>query len=301
MLTETQINRIIKNWGQDIYSRILNSIDIYSKKWLLTDFKFVEHFSINAIFFCKSEIYGNCVLKIGSNEQDNLFTFEYNTLREYNGWKYVKVYEADIDIQAGKKVMLIERAIPGKMLHEEPFEKRLEVFSELYNGLHIAPENPNIYDCLTDWVCEAVNDCEKSQEDLKGIDEYMRKAKDIYLDIIKEYNKKMLLHIDIYGGNVVSCENGYKIIDPKGVVGDPIFETGQFIFAECCEDEIKPENAGILFDYLEKSLNIPQDILRKCFFIETVRFISYYASRYGANDFDVERVAFAWNIMNGGN
>ena len=92
----------------------------------------------------------------------------------------------------------------------------------------------------------------------------------------------------------------YKLIDPKGVIGDPIFEAGQFIFNECCEEKIEPEKAGIIFDYLEKSLNIPQDILRKCFFIETVRFISYYASKYSASEFDVERIKFAEAVMNNG-
>ena len=298
MFTETQTNRIIRNWGEKIYSRILQGIEIYSEKWKLSDFEFVEHFSINAIFFCKSEIYGDCVLKIGSDEQDYEFIAEYNVLREYNGWRYVKVYEADINIKAGKKAMLIERAIPGKMLRDEPFEKRLAVFSELYNGLHIKTETPEIYDYFTDWIDRALKYCENSREDLKEIDGYMRKARNIYSELCKIYDKNMLLHIDMYGANIVSGSNGgYKIIDPKGVVGDPIFETGQYIFSECCEDKIEPEKIEIIFDYLEKSLNIPQNILRKCFYIETVRFISYYASRYGASGWDVERVKFAANIL----
>ena len=301
--TEKQKNTITEKWGNDFYDKILRDIETYSEKWKLSEFELMEYYSINAILFCKSELYGDCVLKIGGNWQNYEFVGEYNTLREYNGRKYVKVYEGDIDIENGKKVTLIERVRPGTRLSEEPsFEKRLAVFSELYNGLHIEPENPEIYDYLSDWVDEAVKDCEESQNDLKEIEKYMRKAKDIYLEIIKTYDKNMLLHIDIYGANVVSDSNGgYKLIDPKGVIGDPIFETGQFIFNECCEDKTEPEKAGIIFYYLEKSLNIPQDILKKCFFIETVRFISYYAAKYGASEFDVERIKFAKAVMNNGN
>jgi streptomycin 6-kinase len=298
--TEKQKKAIIKNWGDDFYGKILRDIETYSEKWKLSDFELVEYYSINAILFCKSELYGDCVLKIGGNYQDYEFAAEYNTLRAYNGRKYVKVYESDIDIANGKKIMLIERAIPGNRLREEKTKKkRLAVFSELFNGLHIEPENPEIYTSYKNWIYEAVKDCEESQNDIKEIGGYMQKAQDIYLEIIKTYDKNMLLHIDIYGANIVSeSSGGYKIIDPKGVIGDPIFETGQYIFAECCEDKIEPENIEILFNYFEKSLNIPQNILRKCFFIETVRFISYYASKYGASEFDIERVKFAWNVVN---
>ena len=90
---------------------------------------------------------------------------------------------------------------------------------------------------------------------LRIIEIYSDKWKLFDFELLKTYDKNMLLHIDIYGANIVSGGNGgYKLIDPKGVIGDPVFET--------------------------------------------VRFISYYASRYGAGDFDVERIEFAWNVLN---
>ena len=76
--TETHKNKIIEKWGWDFYSKILRYIEIYSAKWRLSDFEFVEYLSFNAIFFCKSELYGGCVLKICGE------TSEYNALREYN-------------------------------------------------------------------------------------------------------------------------------------------------------------------------------------------------------------------------
>lgn len=296
-LTETQRNKIVKNWGNDFYLKILQNIEIYSGKWKLSDFTFIEHYSANAIFFCRSEIYGDCVLKIGVKGQD--FKAEYQVLREYNGWRYVKVYVSDIDIEAGKKAMLLERVIPAQTLaHEQSFERRLAVFSELFNGLHIEPQNPEIYETYEKWICDAVQNCEKSQKDLRGVLEYIQRAKDIFYEICKDYNKKMLLHIDIYGKNIVGGNGKYKIIDPKGVIGDPIFDTGQFLFNECCEDSIEPERATIIFPYLEKNLNMPQKILRQCFYIETVRWICDFAPMYGANDFDIERIKFAEDVMN---
>lgn len=300
--TEKQKADVIENWGNEIYAKILNDVDIYSEKWALHSIEFFEYYSINAIFFCKSELHGDCVLKIGGSHQDKEFVGEYNVLREYDGRGYVKVFECDIDIPARKKAMLIERCIPGKMLSDEPsLEKRLAVFSELYKGLHIEPANPGIYASYIQWIRDTAEECAHSTHDLKGLGAHIQRAKEIYLEMCKEYNKQMLLHIDIFGANIVSVDGGYKIIDPKGVVGDPIFETGQFIFAECCEDGLQPENAEIIFEYLEKSLNIPDKILRQCFYIETVRFIcDEGAARYGASQWDADMANFAGGVMNKG-
>ena len=186
--------------------------------------------------------------------------------------------------------MLIERCIPGKRLTEEKsLEKRLAVFSELYNRLHIESKNPEIYESYEKQVCDIK---------VEILSAYIQKAKELYFEMIKIYDKKMLLHIDIYGDNIVSDNGGYRIIDPKGIIGDPIFETGQYIFAECCENSIQPENIEIMFNYLEKSISIPDIILRQCFYIETVRFISYYVSRYDASEWDIERIEFADNVLN---
>jgi len=288
--TEEQKDKIIEQWGNEAYLKILNNIGIYSEKWGLYDFELVEYYSINAIFFCKSELYGDCVLKIGNSVQDKEFVGEYNTLREYNGKNFVKVYEGDIDIENGKKIMLIERCIPGNTLSEEKsLEKRLSVFSDLYNGLHIEPQNPDIYDSYEKWICDAAEECGKNRQNLS---KYMQKAKEIYFKLCEKYNEKMLLHIDIFGDNIVSDNEKYRLIDPKGVIGDPVFETGQFIFAECCENGIEPEKAEIIFDYLEKSINIPDKVLRQCFYIETARFISGMSGDWG-----IKRIKFAESVL----
>ena len=297
--TEQQKNDFIECWGDDFYLKALNDIGIYSQKWKLSGFTFFEYYSINAIFFCKSEIYGDCVLKLGGSYQDIEFIGEYNVLREYNGKRYVKVYECDIDIKNRRKAMLIERCIPGTMLSEEPsLVKRLAVFSTLYNGLHIEPVNLDTYRSYTKRIRDSMDGCANSTLDLKGLDMHMKNAANIYFQLCKEYSQQMLLHIDIFGNNIVSAGSGYKLIDPKGVTGDPIFETGQFIFAECCENSLQPENAEIIFNYLEESLSIPSEVLRQCFYIETVRFVcDEDVLESGASEWDVERVNFAYDFL----
>jgi len=294
--TEQQINKIAECWSEDTYRKILQNIEKYTEEWKLSEFYFHEHYSFNAVFFCKSQKYGDCVLKINSNEQDIEFAAEYNVLREYNGGKYVKVYEYD----KHDSIMLIERVIPGNTLREEQsLEKRLEIFSGLFSGLHIEPKNPELYIKYTDWINNYMQSSkfEKSKY-FKEFERHVKKAKEIYLEVSSVCNKNMLLHVDIYRSNVLRGEEGnYKLIDPKGIVGDPVFDTAHYTFNECCDCEILPEAAELTIDYLEKSINIPNKILKQCLYIETVRFICEVTDGEALNQWDIDRVNFAEKIM----
>ena len=266
--TETQQDKVIEKWGKDFYAEILNHLEVYSEKWNLFDFEFVEYYSFNAIFFCKSELYGDCVLKIYGEIS------EYNALREYNNsGKFCKVFECDLE----NTVMLIERIIPGKMLREEAsLEKRLAVFSELFDGLHIAPKNPVIPDssgisAFTEWVINTADYIINKREDNKKLYIHALKAKDIYLDMLSVYDKKLLIHGDLHCDNIISCKNGkYKIVDPFGWIGDPVFEIGRYISQEYwkAEPESRVKIIDNISDFFESSLNIPNKIIKQCFYID---------------------------------
>ena len=64
MFTDEQIKNIIKEWGREVYSLISDKAKKCAEKWMLTDIKFHDSYSMNAIFFCTSAKYGQCVLKI---------------------------------------------------------------------------------------------------------------------------------------------------------------------------------------------------------------------------------------------
>ena len=104
---------------------------------------------------------------------------------------------------------------------------------------------------------------------------HLLKAKELYLNLISVYDKKMLIHGGAHSYNIISCgEDTYKVVKPAAVIGDPIFDAGAFIFGECCyygKKLAEPETAEKIIDYLEKSLNIPNKILRQSFYITTIR------------------------------
>ena len=194
---------------------------------------------------------------------------------EYNdSGKFCKVFKCDLDNNA---VMLIERIIPGKMLRDEPsLEKRLAVFSELFNGLHIKPINPVIPDScgistFAEWVIGTADYIISKREDNKELYIHALKAKEIYLDMVSVYNKKLLIHGDLHCDNIISCGNGkYKIVDPFGWIGDPVFEIGRYISQEYWKAD-SGERLKIvdkISDFFEISLNIPKKITKQCFYMD---------------------------------
>ena len=287
-ITETQKDKIVKKWGNDFYLKILKEIEIYSEKWKLSDFNFVEYYSFNAIFLCKSELHGDCVLKMYSED------FEDDFLREYNGRRFIKVFECE-------DIILLERVIPGTRLkiNEPSLEKRLAVFSELFNGLHIEPKNPEIYPSYTDWVYNRIEHI-KNREDCEELYAYMMKAKEIYSEMLTIYNKKALLHGDLHCDNILLNSDGtHKIIDPLSYIGDPVFEFGRHISYEYRNDKSKNKFETVIkiVEHFEKSLNIPNKILRQCFYIDIVA--GKCCRVEGGDTPDLSDVKFAENIING--
>jgi len=132
----------------------------------------------------------------------------------------------------------------------------------------------------------------------------MKKAKDICLSVSTLYSQKMLLHGDFHHDNILLGKDGeYIIIDPKGVIGDPVFDIARFIlnefFGEINRESHKKINYIICI--LEKNLNIPNYILRQCLYVETAMG-ACWSVEDGSTPEEylrlIENVVFAETILN---
>lgn len=263
---EFESQKIIEHFGEAFFDKVRNDIQFYSNKWGIDKLELVDYFSVNCIFKCSSKKFGDSILKI-SRPCREVFT-EYNTLREYNGKRFCYVFDSDIE----NGVILEECIKPGiRLRDEQSLEKRLNVFSNLFNGLHIEPENPSIYPTYIEWVSR-ITRYMSGRDDYKELYLYMKKAENICLQISQSYNRKMLLHGDFHHDNILLNNDGeYKIIDPKGVVGDPIFDVPRYILNESEEgisSEKYYEKICTIINSLETSLSIPKKIIKQCYFIE---------------------------------
>jgi streptomycin 6-kinase len=187
--------------------------------------------------------------------------------------------------------MLLERIIPGTMLKDESsLTKRLFVFTELFNGLHIAPKNPKKSMSYFKVMCDAM-EVVKNREDAAELYTHALKAKDILFEMSSIYNKKVLLHWDLKNDNI-----------PFGFISDPVLEIGRFISKECSDavSGNRLETVDKITDYFDTNLKIPKKILQQCFYIDVVLMKCLIVQLGGTacmydEKFDVK---FAANVLN---
>lgn len=286
-------NKIISHFGLDFYTKIIADLNKYTELWGLSDIQQIDYYSVNCIFKCVSPKHGLCVLKIGNPSEE--INTEYRLLKEYNGKRFCKVYEADTT----NGVLLIERIVPGTQLRAEPnIDNRLDVFCNLWRKLHIKPTDNTVYPTYMEWVSEITEDM-KEYKEYKKLYEKMQKAEQICRRIWEKYPDKMLLHGDLHHDNILLDNNRcYRIIDPKGVVGNIEFDIPRFIlneFDDVIDDKFHKKFVHITRTFAEK-LNIPEYEIRCLTYIEICMSVCWCVNS-GRKIDDFDGILFAEKLM----
>jgi streptomycin 6-kinase len=113
------------------------------------------------------------------------------------------------------------------------------------------------------------------------------------------YPRKLLLHGDLHHYNILqNNQNGYTLIDPKGVVGDPIFDIPRFLLNEL-EDTLDKK----LFDkiiyaitVIGEKLGIQTKTIKKAFYIEMAMAECWMVE--DGEQASLDKVIFANSILN---
>jgi len=285
--------KIISHFGADFYGKLLNDLEKFTKLWGLSDFEQIDYYSVNCIFKCISNKHGQCVLKIGNDSEES--ENEYNILQEYNGTRFCRIYESDIQ----NSVLLIECITPGTQLRSEPdLNKRLELFYELSYGLHKKPINKEIYPTYMGWVSR-ITEYMRNRRDYEILYEKMANAEQLCRKLCGKYPGEMLLHGDFHHDNILlDKENRYRIIDPKGVVGDAVFDIPRFILNEF--DDVLDENFYNKFTHITKTLsekfNIPESDIRSLTYVEMCMANSWCVE--SRQEPSINEVLFTEKLMN---
>ncbi|MHA7967778.1 aminoglycoside phosphotransferase family protein [Paenibacillus sp. CAU 1782] len=260
---------IINRFGADFFKHVAGNLAIFCEKWQLTELALIPSFSANLVFTCTSDLFGDAVIKIGDPNSAYIET-EFQALCAYGGRPFCKVFDVD---RAGG-ALLEERIFPGTQLRKvDSMEERAERFCSLYKGLHIQPPKDGIaFPTYSRWV-ERITEYMRGKDDCRELYGHMEKACNLYRELSAKYNQRMLLHGDFHHDNILLSHDGsYVIIDPKGVIGDPLFDVPRFMLNEF-EDQLTPELAvklTSLIGLLERKLDIPGSVLRTCLYVETV-------------------------------
>ena len=261
MLTDIQAERFIKKLGTERFNERISIVEKYKKQWELSEIEFKSEFSINSlIFYAVSKRYGKVILKILINSEFDEDYKEMLALKLFQGENFCKLYEYSFE----DKVYIMERIVPAHTLYESaPRNERIKFAGEIFKGLHKTDLPDSTFPTYTEWF-EAGKEGTKNRKDCKGLYQYLDSAERMLADICKKYSRNLLLHGDLHHENILKNENGgYTVIDPKGVIGDPVFDLSRFILDEF-RDDLTSEPKDVIMDFVQKlgdSVGIPCEIV----------------------------------------
>ena len=222
--------RVRKFLGDDcerFFASVETQLPRYRDLWRLSDLTFIDTQTVNLLFSCTSELYGDCVLKVCIPGPEAVT--EMNCLRAYDGHGYVRLWAHD----AEDNMLLLEHITPGEQLWAiGDYRERTRIMAELVKGLPLPCDEETPYPTYRTWM-ESLLANLLAMPDAQEMLFYLQEAIRIYDDLHRRYNRRCLLHGDLHHANLLlNSAGGYTIIDPKGVVDDPVMETARFLLNE---------------------------------------------------------------------
>ena len=201
------------------------------------------------------------VLKVGVPNRE--LRTEIAALRLYDGRGCVRLLDADSD--AG--ILLLERLYPGEMLttvtdDDEATRLAALAMQTLWRPLPAEHSFPSV----ANWA----GGLAKLREEFGGgtgpFDELVvDTAVSLFTDLLASSGEPVLLHGDLHHYNILSAGDGWRVIDPKGIAGEPAYEVGALLrnpFTLYDQPDLKRITARRL-DILAETLDMDRERLRQ--------------------------------------
>lgn len=159
------------------------------------------------------------VLKLRLPDEES--RFEPDALALWNGGGAARLLERDDERWA----LLIERLDPGGPLLERPDDEAVEVVCSLLRTLHAVPAAHGPFVRLADVAAEWALALPRRWERLGR--PFERRLLDTAVETCAappDDASAVLLHQDLHAGNVLRDADGWRVIDPKPLLGDAAFD-----------------------------------------------------------------------------
>lgn len=216
------IETVKNTWGENgtrWLARLPDLIHFFQAKWNLKDLQLSQHLSHSLILFA-SQNNSPVVLKLALPGKD--FEHEVRILKIYDGHGVVKILDFELD----KGGMLLEAILPGthlKKLFPDHDDQAISIAVNVMNKIHAI-------DCKTSNLPTIELWLEALRSNYTNIpDELIKRARRLASELISTQASPVLLHGDLHHDNILKNGDDWTSIDPKGVIGEPVYEVGAFI------------------------------------------------------------------------
>ncbi|MCB8924462.1 MAG: phosphotransferase [Ardenticatenaceae bacterium] len=201
------------------------------------------------------------VLKVGVPNRE--LNTEISALRLYDGRGCVRLLDADAD--AG--ILLLERLHPGEMLTIVPDDDEATRIAALAMQTLWRPlPAEHSFPSVANWAAGLAKLREAFGGGTGPFDETLvETAVSLFTDLLASSGEPVLLHGDLHHYNILSAGDGWRVIDPKGIAGEPAYEVGALLrnpFTLFDEPDLKRITARRL-DILAETLEMDRGRLRQ--------------------------------------
>lgn len=253
--------------GVEWLQRLPALLDSICQKHNITDLRPSPEMRMNLVLFGESEIHGSVVLKLASPHPE--VSAEIACLRYVsNTGHYARLIDADES--AGWSVQ--ERVIPGEMLQTlaqsgaitDNEATRIIATLMKETAQHVPQDKRMPFPTLNRWLKSLWEYAESGRNEIPAeqIELAVRHAR----NLVNGQRMPMLLHGDFHHGNILKGEDGWVMIDPKGIIAEQGFEVGPVIYNPIGVDKRQdlPSLFNARLDILSEVLEIDRLRLWKC-------------------------------------
>jgi len=155
---------------------------------------------------------------------------EINVLRHYAGRAMCRLLESDASIGA----LLLERVGKGVDLRSIPDERaRVKIAASLIKNMRLEPQSSSYpFPGLSERYSSLLNARSRLQGAGLFPSDIVDKVRDESARLMGTQNDTYVLHGDFHHQNILRFPDGWRLIDPKGVVGEVEYELIPFLMNE---------------------------------------------------------------------
>jgi len=213
--------------GRDWLDNLPVILEEVAREWSLEVDKPFTNLSVNFVAPAKQPDGSEVVLKLGVPNKE--ISSEIAALSHFAGKGAVSLIGSD----GARGVLVLEKLAPGNPLHEATDSlAAVEIAAGVMKALwKLPPEDQHIFPTLEEWF-SGLSKVRRRFDGGTGPfpSRLFEKAEALAREMIDSTPVPMLLHGDCHHDNIVSSSSkGWLAIDPKGIVGDPVFELCAFL------------------------------------------------------------------------
>lgn len=255
------ITDIIGTAGEEWLEHLPRLLEECAERWSLTIEAPYEHLSYNYVSRVIRSDGSPAVLKVGVPDRERIS--EIAALEAFNGNGMVLVFEADTALGAS----VIERLEPGEPLNRLTEAGDDDAATRIAAGLMRAlwrPAADGPFPTVSGWADGLTRMRDRFDGGTGPLPTDLVNAAEATFADLTPVGPPMLIHGDLHHGNILSAQREHWIaIDPKGLVGAPGYDAGNFLRSNL---EAMPDPKAALIrriDILSAELGMERDDLRR--------------------------------------